>query len=151
MTKVFGGLAVAVLALSFGASLATAGGDDSITARRACMKANNAGLGVMVSMFKGEKPYDAAAVKTALDTMGKACAAWDTFWPEDSKTSTTQKTRATDAIWKDKAGFAAAGEAAYKAETALAATTDEAGFKAAFPAVGAACGGCHKAFRTALE
>ncbi len=29
----------------------------------------------------------------------------------------------------------------------VAATTDEAGFKAAFPAVGAACGGCHEKFR----
>lgn len=151
MTKLFGELAAAVLALSFGANLAMAGGDDSITARRACMKANNAGAGVFVSIIKGEKPYDTAAVKAALDSMGKACAAWDTFWPEDSKTSTTQKTHASDAIWKDKAGFAAAGEAAYKAETALAATTDEASFKAAFPAVGAACGACHKAFRTALE
>jgi cytochrome c556 len=115
------------------------------------MKANGAGMGVMVPMIKGEKPYDASAVKTALDTMGKACSAWDTFWPEDSKTSTTQKTHASDAIWKDKAGFAAAGEAAYKAETALGATKDEAGFKAAFPAVGAACAACHKAYRTALE
>ena len=151
MSKLFVGMAGALLALSFGASLAMAGGDDSITARKACMKANGAGMGVMVAMIKGEKPYDAAAVKTALDTMGKACSAWDTFWPEDSKTSTTQKTHASEKIWEDKAGFAAAGEAAYKAETALAATTDEAGFKAAFPAVGAACGACHKAFRTALE
>jgi cytochrome c556 len=151
MSKLFVGMAGALLALSFSASLAMAGGDESITARKACMKANGAGMGVMVPMIKGEKPYDAAAVKTALETMGKACSAWDTFWPEDSKTSTTQKTHASEAIWTDKAGFAAAGEAAYKAETALAATTDEAGFKAAFPAVGAACGACHKAFRTAME
>ena len=151
MSKLFLGMAGALVALTFGAGLAMAGGDDAITARKACMKANNAGVGAMVAMIKGEKPYDAAVVKTALDTMGKACSAWDTFWPEDSMTSTTLKTHASDAIWKDKAGFAAAGAAAYKAETALAATTDEASFKAAFPAVGAACGGCHKAFRTALE
>ncbi len=151
MSKILISIAGAVLALSFGASLAFAGGDDAITARKACMKANGAGMGVMVPMIKGEKPYDAAAVKTALETMGKACSGWKDFWPEDSMTSTTQKTHASDAIWKDKAGFAAAGDAYYKAETALAATTDEAGFKAAFPAVGAACGGCHKAFRTALE
>jgi cytochrome c556 len=151
MSKLIVGMAGALLALSFSAGLAMAGGDDSITARRACMKANGAGMGVMVPIIKGEKPYDADAIKAALANMNKACAAWDTFWPEDSKTSTTQKTHASEAIWKDKAGFAAAGEAAYKAETALGATTDEAGFKAAFPAVGAACGACHKAFRTALE
>ncbi len=151
MSKVFIGMAGALMALTLGAGLAMAGGDDSITARKACMKANGAGMGVMVPMIKGEKPYDAAAVKTALETMGKACSAWDTFWPDDSMTSTTQKTHASDAIWKDKAGFAAAGMAYYTAEQALSKTTDEAGFKAAFPALGAACGGCHKAFRTAME
>jgi cytochrome c556 len=151
MSKLLMSMAGAVVALSLGSSLALADGDAAITARKACMKANGAGMGVMVPMIKGEKPYDAAAVKTALETMGKACSAWDTFWPEDSMTSKTQKTHASDAIWKDKAGFAAAGEAAYKAETALAATTDEAGFKAAFPAVGAACGACHQKFRTAME
>jgi cytochrome c556 len=34
---------------------------------------------------------------------------------------------------------------------ALKATTDEAGFKAAFPAVGAGCQGCHEKFRRPKE
>jgi cytochrome c556 len=151
MSKLFGGVAVAVVALAMTSGLAMAGGDDSITARKACMKSHGAGMGVMAPMFKGEKPYDAAAVKAALESMGKACEAWDTFWTEDSKTSTTQKTHAAETIWTDKAGFAAAGTNYYNAEQALLATKDEAGFKAAFPALGAACGACHKAYRTAME
>ena len=151
MSKFFGGVAVAVVALALGSGLAMAGGDESITARKACMKSHGAGMGVMVPMFKGEKPYDAAVVKTTLEGMGKACADWATFWPEDSKTSTTQKTHAAETIWTDKAGFEAAGTNYYNAEQALLATKDEAGFKAAFPALGAACGACHKTYRTSME
>jgi cytochrome c556 len=111
------------------------------------MKANGGGMKVLVPMFKGEAPYDAAAVSTALGKMGEACSKWGEFWPEDSKTSTTLKTHVLDAIWTDPKGFEAAGNAAYMAEQALLATKDEAGFKAAFPAVGKGCGGCHEKFR----
>jgi cytochrome c556 len=48
-------------------------------------------------------------------------------------------------------GFKAAGEKAGAAVVALAATTDEAGFKAAFPAVGEGCKGCHEKFRRPKE
>ena len=65
----------------------------------------------------------------------------------DSKTSTTLKTRAKDTIWSDPKGFEAKGGAYYTAFTALKATKDEAGFKAAFGAVGAACGACHQDYR----
>ena len=128
-----------VLALGAGVAYAALAGDDAIKARQACMKANGAGMGVMVPMIKGEKPYDAAAVKAATDAMGAACEKWSEFWPADSMTSTTLKPRATEAVWKDPKGFEAKSNAYYTAFTALAATKDEAGFKAAFPAVGAGC------------
>ena len=111
-----------------------------------CMKANGKAMGTMVPMIKGEAPYDAAAVKAALSTTEAACAKWAEFWPADSATSKTLKTRALPAIWTDPKGFEAAGGIEYKAFTELA-TTDEAGFKAKFPALGAACGGCHEKFR----
>jgi cytochrome c556 len=122
-------------------------GDDAIKAREACMKANGGGMGVLVPMVKGEKPYDAAAVQTALGKMGDACADWANFWPEDSKTSTTLKTRAKDTIWSDAKGFEAAGTTYYTAFTALKATKDEASFKAAFGDLGKGCGGCHENYR----
>ena len=136
-----------VLALGAGVAYAALAGDEAITARQTCMKASGKAMGTMVPMIKGEKPYDAAAIKAVLDADGAACAKWAEFWPEDSKTSTALKTRALPAIWSDPKGFEAAGGTYYKAFTELAATTDEAGFKAKFPALGAACGGCHEKFR----
>ncbi len=152
-SKIQFGLVAGVLALSIGAGMAYAAlsGEDAITARKACMKANGAAMGVMVPMVKGEKPYNTAAVKDAMTKMGAACEKWSEFWPADSKTSTAQKTHALDAIWTDPKGFEAAGGEAYKAEQALMATTDEAGFKAAFPAVGKGCGGCHEKFRGPMQ
>ena len=143
------GLLGGALVLSLGASLALAAlsGDDAITARQACMKGNGKTMGVLVPIIKGEKPYDAAAVKAAMDAEGAACAKWSEFFPADSMTSKALKTRALEAIWKDPKGFEAAGNTYYKAFTELAATKDEAGFKAKFPALGAGCGGCHEKFR----
>ena len=136
-----------ILVVGAGAAYAALSGDEAITARQACMKANGKAMGIMVPMIKGEAPYDAAAVKAALSAPEAACAKWAEFWPADSATSKTLKTRALPAIWTDPKGFEAAGGIEYKAFTELAATTDEAGFKAKFPALGAACGGCHEKFR----
>lgn len=122
-----------------------------IEARQACMKANGAAMGVMVPMLKGEKPFDKPAIDAALDAEGKACGGWAGWWGEDTKAGGAVKSRATDAIWTDKAGFEAAGGAFMKAREGLVAATDEASFKAAFPAVGAACQGCHEKFRTAEQ
>jgi cytochrome c556 len=105
----------------------------------------------MVPMIKGDKPYDAAAVQTALGTMQAACADWNNFWPADSMAVEGMKTHAKPEIWSDPKGFEAAGGAYYNAEVALLATKDEAGFKAAFPALGAGCGGCHEKFRGPME
>ena len=57
------------------------------------------------------------------------------------------KTRAKPEIWTDAAGFEAAGGVWYKAYQTIKATTDEASFKAAFPALGESCKGCHEKFR----
>jgi cytochrome c556 len=145
-------LALVIVGLTAGATGALAAGDDTIKARQACMKAQGGGVfGTMFPILKGEKPYDVAAIKAAFDSMDAACADWANFWSEDSMTSTTMKTRAKPEIWTDKAGFEAAGGAAYQAMTALKATTDEASFKAALPAVGAACQGCHEKFQAPKE
>lgn len=140
------GLMGGALVLSLGATLAFAAlsGDDAIKARQACMKANGAGMGVLVPIIKGEKPYDAAIVKAATDKMGSACDKWTEFWPADSMTSKTLKSRALENVWKDPKDFEGKGNTYYTAFTALAATEDEASFKAAFPAVGQACGACHE-------
>ncbi len=134
-------------AISIG--LAFAGpADDAIKARLNCMKAGNGGImKVAVPIMKGEMPYDAAALKAAYDANAAACADWSKWWGVDTQKGETLKTRAAPAIWTDAAGFEAAGGALYAAMQKLQAATDEASFKAAFPAVGAGCQGCHEKFR----
>jgi cytochrome c556 len=147
ISKISLGLVAGAVSLVLSSGFSFANGDDAIKARQACMKANGASMGVMVPMIKGEKPYDGAAIQTALAAVDTACAKWSESFPEDSMTSTTMKTKALEAIWKDPKGFEAAGGVYYKAFTELKATKDEASFKAAFPALGKGCGGCHEKFR----
>jgi cytochrome c556 len=118
-----------------------------IESRQACMKANGKTMGVMVPMIKSEQPYDSDAIQAALATEETACAGWAGWWGEDTKASGSVETRAKDEIWSDAAGFEAAGSAFVTARSAVKASTDEASFKAAFPALGQACQGCHEKFR----
>jgi cytochrome c556 len=143
---------IAAALLGISATSAFASGDDTIKARQACMKAQGAAVfGLFFPILKGEKPYDAAGVKTAYDAMETACADWNNFWTEDSMTSATLKVKAKPEILTDKAGFEKVSNAAYEAITALGKAGDEASFKAALPAVGAACQGCHEKFRLPME
>lgn len=146
-------VAGAVLALGMSAGLAMAGPiDDIIKARQNCMKAGHGGvMAVAVPIMKGEKPYDAAALKAAYDAEGAACADWAKWWGADTQKGETVVTHAKPEIWTDAAGFEAAGNAWYGAAQKLWAATDEASFKAAFPAVGAGCQGCHEKFRLPLK
>jgi cytochrome c556 len=146
ITRVALPLALAALLSS---SLAHAGGDDSIKARQACMKANAKSMGVFVPVLKGEKPYDAAVVQATLSYMETACGEWKDFWPADSQTSATLKHQSADAVWADPKGLEEAIGTYKVAFSALKASKDEASFKSAFPALGKACGGCHTKFRAA--
>ena len=142
----------AVLALGFSPA-AMADAKAAIEARQACMKANGGMMKVMVPVIKGQKPYDKAAIDAAIAASQKACGGWADWWGEDTKPGTdagnAAKTEAKAEIWSDAAGFQAAGAAYVKAEAAVLATTDEASFKAAFPALGKSCQGCHEKFRQA--
>ena len=141
-------VAASVVVLGLGGTLALAGpADDAIKGRQACMKSRGASMGVMVPMFKGEKPYDGAAIQAALAKEEAACADWAKFWGADTMKGETVETYAKPEIWSDAKGFEATGGAWYKAYTTIKATTDEAGFKAAFPALGSSCQGCHEKFR----
>ena len=147
-------VAAGLLTLSLGAGFAFAAmsADDAIKGRKACMKLGHGGvMGVAVPIMKGEMPYDAAALKAAYDNEDKNCAHYDELFGADTKQGTTEKTNALPAIWTDPEGFKAAGGVWYAASQKLRATTDEASFKAAFPALGASCKGCHEKFRAALQ
>lgn len=142
-------IAAGGIVLGLGFSLAYAAADDQIKARQAQMKANGKAMGTLVAIMKAEAPYDAAVVKASIDAMtaADAAAAEAKAWDASSMEGATVETWAKPEIWAEGSDFEAKFQALVDAKTALAATTDEAGFKAAFPAIGAACGGCHEKFR----
>lgn len=149
--KLMKSVAGSAIVLGFGVAMAWAAADDAIKARQACMKANGGMMGVMVPIVKGEKPFDAAAIKTVVDAAGAACGGWATFWGADTQKGETVQTRAKPEIWTDTAGWEAAGKAYGAAIGPVAAATDDASFKAAFGALGAACSGCHEKFQKPKE
>ena len=137
-------VAAGAVVLGMAATAATAG---PIEDRQACMKANGKAMGVMVPMIKGEAAYDNGAVQAALAAAEAACGGWAGWWGEDTKPGGAVETRAKPEIWTDMAGFEAAGAAYGKAFAAVKASSDEASFKAAFPALGGSCQGCHEKFQ----
>lgn len=143
--------AATILGLGFSATSAFAAADDIIKARQGCMKAHGASLEVMVPMMKGEKPYDNAAIQAAFAKEEQACADWDKWWGEDAQKGETVETYAKPEIWSDPKGFADAGGKWFEAYKAVKASADEAAFKAAFPALGEGCKGCHDKFRRPKE
>jgi cytochrome c556 len=113
------------------------------------MKAHGAMMKAALPVIKGEAKFDAAALKAVYDAEDAACADWSKWWGADTQKGETLKTNAKPEIWTDAAGFEAAGKAWYDAAVKLRAATDEASFKAAFPAVGGGCKGCHEKYRQA--
>lgn len=134
--------AIAVIA-ALGTTLAFAG---PIEDRQAGMKQVGKAMGGFAAIAKGEAPYDAAVVKTNADSMlegFKAAFANFTAGSENGPPETYAKAE----IWSDPEGFKAAEDAALKAVEAMAATSDEAGFKTALAGLGDACKGCHSKYR----
>lgn len=144
-------LALGIGMAGAGAAFALGSADDMINARQAEMKANTKAMKALVSILKGETPYDPAAIQSAAKTITDARAASEAAgaWDAASQKGATVQTEAKPDIWTDAAGFTAAWTNLDKAVAQLAASTDEASFKAAFPALGGACKGCHEKFRAA--
>ena len=123
---------------------------DAVKVAQDTMKANGKNLGGVLSpMFKGEKPYDQAAVDAALaqldDTAKKLPAMFpvslkDAKWEGDYSPSSK--------IWDDKAGYDAKVASFAKVVTeAKAKIKDLDSLKANFPGIGKECGACHETFR----
>jgi cytochrome c556 len=144
---------LAATALSLGLATAAFAGpaDDAVKARIDCMKANGAAMGAMVPIMKGEKPFDAAAVKTATDAIDAACANWADWWKPEFKKGETLESWGKDEIWTDAAGFEKASKSWMDARTAVKAATDDATFKAAFAGFGGSCKSCHETYRRPKE
>jgi cytochrome c556 len=135
------------LLLSVGAVIAQ---QDVANQTQTTMKATGRALGaVLTPMVKGEKPYDQAAVDTALGQLEDTAKKLPTMFPESIKGVKIEGDYSSSPkIWEDKAGFAAKIESFAKVVTeAKAKIKDLDSLKANVPAIGKECSGCHETFR----
>jgi cytochrome c556 len=139
-------LVVGALLLGAGAVWAQ---QDLVKQNQDIMKGNAKGLGGMIAMVKGEKPYDQAAVTAALAQLDETAKKLPTMFPDSIKgMNAGGDYEASPKIWEDKAGFQAKIDSFAKAVTeAKTKITDLDTLKANAPAIGKECGSCHETFR----
>ncbi|MBS9719853.1 cytochrome c [Tianweitania sp. BSSL-BM11] len=137
-------LTAGLLAMSFGMAHA-----DPIADRQALMKDMGKAVGSVAKIAKGEQPFDAATVKTALETLATDAQKLDAdkLFPEGTETG--GDTEASPKIWEDRDGFKEQ-IAKYQADTAAAVKADPQdleSFQMAFKSITANCGACHQTYR----
>lgn len=117
-----------------------------IQQRRAAMKAIGEQTEVGAAMLKGQAPFDAAKAALIFSTYKEKMVGFDKLFPPGSDKG---ETKATAAVWSDRAGFDAAIAKFDKAvaDNASNATSAD-GFKAAFTAVAENCRSCHQSFKS---
>ena len=141
--------ALVVGALLLGASAVVAQ-QDLVKQNQDTMKANAKGLGGMIAMVKGEKPYDQAAVTAALAQLDETAKKLPTMFPVSIKgmIPPEDKYEMSSKIWEDKDGFKAKIDEFAKVVTeAKSKITDLETLKATAPGIGKSCGNCHETFR----
>ena len=137
---------VGALVLGIGAVMAQ---QDAVKNAQTYMKGNGKNAGALAAMVKGEKPYDQAAVDTALAQFEETAAKLPTLFPESIKGLKADGDYSSSSkIWEDKAGFsehiASFGKTVSEAKTQI---KDLDSLKATFPGIGKQCGGCHETYR----
>lgn len=137
-------LAISVLALGSAAAQA-----DPIADRQALMKERGKLVGGLAKMVKGEQPFDADAVLTALKDLQANAEKFDVeaLFPKGSEEG--GETTAAPKIWEDMAGFKAA-EDKYLADVkgaVEAAPADVDALKAQIGTIGPDCASCHQSYR----
>lgn len=134
----------AVLAGLVAATAASA--QSPIQQRRALMKDMGQQAEIGAAILKGQTPFDAAKAELIFQTFKKSMDGYAGLFPPGSDTG---ETKATAAVWSDRAGFEAAVAKFNQAvaDNAAKATTAD-GFKAAFAAAGEQCRACHQTFKS---
>jgi cytochrome c556 len=138
---------VATLALGAGAGMAQ---QDAVKLAQDTMKANGKNMGAVLGpMFKGEKPYDQAAVDAALNQFVDTAKKLPTMFPDSVKDAKWEGDYSpSPKIWTDKAGYDAKVASFAKVVTeAKAKVKDLDTLKANFPGIGKECGACHETYR----
>ncbi len=112
--------------------------------REGLMKQIGGAMGALGAIAKGEKPYDAETVKTAVTTISTNAKAFPDQFPAGSEGGA-----AAPAIWQNFADFKSKSEKlGADADAVLAQLpTDQASTGAALKTLGADCSSCHQTYR----
>lgn len=127
--------------------------EKEIKARKALMQVYAFNMGLLGSMAKGEREYDADLATAAANNLNAAVMMKNpTMWPEGSgadNADLTVETRAKGEIWSTYPEIAKRGEAMAEASAALAeaAGTGLDAMKEKLGPTGKGCKGCHDDFR----
>jgi cytochrome c556 len=137
-------LAVGMLCLFGAAATVSAAGMGE--QREAAMKKIGGQMGALGAIAKGEKPYDADVVKSALSTISETIKVFPTYFPEGSEKDSEES---SPKIWENKADFEAhAQKLAADADALLAQLpADQAAVGAAMGTLGKDCSACHESYR----
>lgn len=136
------GAALAVLCLGMGAVTAQ---ETPVAKREALMKGIGGSVAQLSGIAKGDKPFDAAVVKTAVTTISTNIKAFPDLFPAGSEANSA----AAPAIWENNADFRAkAAKLGSDADAVLASMpADQAGVQKAMQSIGANCNACHQTYR----
>ncbi len=112
--------------------------------REGLMKGIGGAMGALGAIAKGEKPYDAETVKTAITTISANSKAFPDQFPAGSEGGA-----AAPAIWQNFGDFKAKSDKlGTDADAVLAQLpTDQASVGAALKTLGADCSACHQTYR----
>ncbi len=141
-------IAATVLVLGMGVGSVLAADAGTHDARVADMKKIGGAAGALASIAKGDKPYDAEAVKAALTTISETAKAFPAQFGPGTQTA-AEDSEASPAIWENMDDFKArADKLSSDAATVLAQLpADAAGVGGALKTIGGNCGGCHEKYR----
>jgi cytochrome c556 len=143
---------VALAAVACGAIIAEAqtGAAQAVTARKDLMRSQGRAVASLQPMLRNEQPWNQQTAVAAMTTLQQTSQQIPSVFPEGSGAGPGIETRALPAIWQNRQAFEATAASLNTAATQLlqlAQANQEAAFRAAFPAVGQACGACHTTFR----
>lgn len=140
-------LVAAAMLLGIGSVVAQ---QDLVNQRQSLMKANGRAIGgVLSATVKGDKPYDQAAIDGALAQLEDSTRKMAALYPDSTKGLKADSDYSASAkIWENKADFDAHIASFGKAVTdAKGKIKDLDTLKAALPAIGKGCSGCHETYR----
>ncbi|MGQ0662768.1 MAG: c-type cytochrome [Pseudomonadota bacterium] len=150
MRKMTGlGLAALGLAAALAVAEAQTNVAQQIDDRQTVMKSQGGAMRGLTPIMRGEQPWNAATVLQHVTTLNTTSKRIPSLFPEGTGPD-KGTTNALPQIWQKWADFQAAAKRLEDTSARLiqiAQANDEAGFKAAWPTLGQACGGCHEPFR----